>query len=527
MIAFSAPRREVPAIAARGDYDIVIPTVGRSSLRTLLMDLALCEGPPPTRVILVDDRPDKRPALLPAPVPSEISGLLRVLPGKSHGPAAARNLGWQAGSASWVVFLDDDVRPAPDWYQQLAIDLASAAPDVGGVQGQIRVPLPLHRLPTDWERNVQGLERAQWATADMAYRRCALERVGGFDERFQRAYREDADLGLRVTDAGFRIERGDRHIDHPVRDADSWISVHLQRGNADDVFMRALHGPRWRARAGAPPGARNQHLFTTTMAATALVSAAAGLAPVALGAAGAWALCTASFAYKRIAPGPRTTNEVLTMCATSVVLPVAATWHWLRGVGAALSSSTEPQLAPPKQLEARPIRAVLLDRDGTLVEDVPYNGDPSQVVPRPGAREALDRLREAGLPLLVISNQSGIGRGLVSEDEVCAVNARIEALLGPFDAWFYCPHAPGEGCLCRKPAPAMVYEAATHAGVAPEECVVLGDIGSDMDAARAAGARGVLVPTQATREEEIWAAEELAADLMAAADRVLRRVKPS
>ncbi|GAA2493715.1 D-glycero-alpha-D-manno-heptose-1,7-bisphosphate 7-phosphatase [Streptomyces gobitricini] len=166
--------------------------------------------------------------------------------------------------------------------------------------------------------------------------------------------------------------------------------------------------------------------------------------------------------------------------------------------------------------------AVLFDRDDTLVEDVPYNGDPEKVRPMPGAREALDMLRRRGLRLGVVSNQSGIGRGLLTEAEVRAVNARVDSLLGPFDAWACCPHAPEDGCGCRKPAPGLVVEAARLLGVRPEDCVVIGDIGSDMDAARAAGARGVLVPTARTLPEEVASAPHVCEDLLSAVRHVLR-----
>src|SRR5205085_507974 len=126
--------------------------------------------------------------------------------------------------------------------------------------------------PTDWERNVAGLERAQWATADMAYRRAALQQVGGFDERFKRNYREDADLGLRVVDNGWTIARGRRTIVHPVGPTSRWISLNAQAGNADDALMEAIHGRDWRARAGAPAGRLSRH---TATAAAALLSLAA------------------------------------------------------------------------------------------------------------------------------------------------------------------------------------------------------------------------------------------------------------
>lgn len=164
---------------------------------------------------------------------------------------------------------------------------------------------------------------------------------------------------------------------------------------------------------------------------------------------------------------------------------------------------------------------MLFDRDGTLVVDVPYNGDPAAVTPMPGAVEAVARVRAAGLPTAVVSNQSGIARGIVDADRVAAVNARVDALFGAFDAWCVCPHAPDDGCDCRKPRPGLVLEAARRLRVTPAEVVVIGDIGADVSAAEAAGARGILVPTPATRLEEVSAAREVAADLAAAVETAL------
>jgi histidinol-phosphate phosphatase family protein len=134
------------------------------------------------------------------------------------------------------------------------------------------------------------------------------------------------------------------------------------------------------------------------------------------------------------------------------------------------------------------VEAVLFDRDETLIEDVPYNGDPARVRPLPGARAALDRLREAKIPIGVVSNQSGVGRGLISMTQVDAVNRRVEELLGPFDGWFVCPHTPDDACDCRKPKPKLILDAARAFGVPVDRCVMVGDKQSDVDAALNAGA---------------------------------------
>ncbi|WP_104178952.1 HAD-IIIA family hydrolase [Arthrobacter sp. B0490] len=163
-------------------------------------------------------------------------------------------------------------------------------------------------------------------------------------------------------------------------------------------------------------------------------------------------------------------------------------------------------------------RAVLFDRDGTIVVDVPYNGDPSLVQPVPGAREVLDGLRSRGIPVGVVTNQSGIARGYVTREQVDAVNARVEDLLGPFAVWEVCPHGTDDGCSCRKPGPGMVLAASARLGLDPTDVAVIGDIGADMGAAAAAGARGVLVPTDITLDEEIRDAPAVARDLAEAVE---------
>jgi len=136
---------------------------------------------------------------------------------------------------------------------------------------------------------------------------------------------------------------------------------------------------------------------------------------------------------------------------------------------------------------------VIFDRDGTIVVDVPYNGDPNAVLPVDGVRDALDRLRAAAIPIAVVSNQSGVGRGMISIEQVEAVNRRVQALLGPFDAMLYCPHGPDVNCECRKPKPKLILDAARALGVDPSCCIVIGDKASDVEAAANAGARSIFV----------------------------------
>ncbi|WP_374202925.1 glycosyltransferase family 2 protein [Saccharothrix sp. S26] len=305
------------------DYAVVVPTVGRDSLRVVLEALEHGVGPPPREIIVVDDRPE------PGPLPATHSA--RVLRTGGRGPAAARNAGWRAACCEWVAFLDDDVVPPHDWKQRLTADLAKLGLDVGASQARIVVPLPPDRRPTDWERGTAGLADARWITADMAYRRAALVHAGGFDERFPRAYREDAELALRVQAHGYRIVNGDRVTTHPVREAGFFASLKQQRGNADDALVRRLLGPQWRERLGGVPGRLPWHAATTASGAVAALCGLLGWRKAALAFGGAWAGLTGWFAAQRIAPGPRTRDEVLKMVVTSVAIPPAACAHRLRG----------------------------------------------------------------------------------------------------------------------------------------------------------------------------------------------------
>jgi histidinol-phosphate phosphatase family protein len=475
-------------VTAETRVDVVIPTVGRESLARRLE----AHAPQADRlgdVIVVDDRGG---AATPLPIRAA-PARLRVVCAEGRGPAAARNAGWRAASGDWIAFLDDDVVPPSEWAERLLGDLAGCGPSAGASQGRIIVPLPTDRRPTDWERNVAGLAAAHFATADMAYRRAALAATGGFDERFPRAYREDADLALRVIDAGWAVTRGERAVEHPVGQGRRFGSLRRQAGNFDDALMRLLA----------------RHLLTVAAGAGAVAALTSGRRRLAAALGVGWLALTADFARTRIAPGPRTADEAVDMLVTSAAIPPLAIYHRLRG-----------ELRWRSATRHR-VEAVLFDRDGTLVEDVPYNGDPERVRLRPGAKEAVARLRDAGVPFAVVSNQSGIGRGLITAEQVAAVNRRIEELLGPIPVWAVCPHAPGERCDCRKPAPGLVLEAARRLRVAPERCAVIGDIGADVEAARAAGARAVLVPTPVTRAEEVAAAPEVARSLTDAVDRVL------
>ncbi|HEX3300138.1 MAG TPA: HAD-IIIA family hydrolase, partial [Actinomycetota bacterium] len=476
------------------DIDLVVPTIGRPSLDVLLASLRWSVDPGRVTLTIVDDRPAGAPALWLRPADLGVfAPCARLRRSGGRGPAAARNRGWRDGDAPWVAFLDDDVVAPIGWFDALLEDLHAAGPKVGGVQGRINVPMS--DRATDRERTVGRLAGARWATADMAYRRAALERTGGFDERFPHAYREDADLALRVLDAGWELRLGRRRVTHPVQPAPGWISVPQQAGNADDALMRAVHGPAWRKRAGAPGGRLPVHAITVAAAAVAVGAAVARRRRLALATSALWAALAGEFIVDRTRGGPRDARYLGAITATSVAIPFAACWHRLRGILRWRGAT--------RWMGDRLPAAVLFDRDGTLIADVPDNADPARVQVLPGVAPGLERLRAARIPTAVVTNQSGVARGVLDHDALRRVHERVEELLGPIGVWVVCPHNDADGCTCRKPQPGAVVRAAEALGVQPEACVLIGDTQADLDAARAAGARGVLVPNARTLGSEV------------------------
>lgn len=473
-----------------GMVSIVIPTIGRESLKRLLSVLAVqgaASGEGMPHIVVVDDR--FKPS---APLPLPGGMPVRVLRSGGRGPAAARNIGWRSVRTPWVAFLDDDVVPEAGWLAALDADLLSAdAWGAVGSQGGIVVPRAPGRPPTDDERRTQALADARWITADMAYRRDVLVEIGGFDERFPRAYREDSDLALRVIQAGHHISRGRRVCTHPVAPATWTAGVRAQIGNRDNALMRRKHGRQWRRLIGEGPGRLPSHTATAAAATLALAGALARNRRMAAFFAVGWAWLTGEFAAQRFLAGPRTARELARMAATSILIPPAAVAHRLAGQWAHRGARRDPPLA------------VLLDRDDTLIADGPYLNDPAGVRPLPGVARALQRLRDRGLLLAVVTNQSGVAQGRISAEQLAAVNDRVESMLGRFQSWQICEHDATAGCGCRKPKPGMVIAAADALGVDPGRCVVIGDTGADMDAALSARARAVLVPTARTLPEEI------------------------
>ncbi|MBI1325391.1 D-glycero-beta-D-manno-heptose 1,7-bisphosphate 7-phosphatase [bacterium] len=172
-----------------------------------------------------------------------------------------------------------------------------------------------------------------------------------------------------------------------------------------------------------------------------------------------------------------------------------------------------------------PKPAIFLDRDGTLIEERHYLSEPAQVSIFPGAIEALSQLSQAGYALVIVTNQSGIGRGLFTEDQLAIVHRHLEKSLADggvsLDGIYHCPHAPDQACECRKPLPGLVRRACDDLGLDPARSWVIGDKPADVALGMNVGARPILVLTgygesSRTAPEVAAASAHIAEDLPSA-----------
>lgn len=245
----------------------------------------------------------------------------------TQGPAAARNRGWRLARATVVAFTDDDTIPEPDWLREGCRALTTA-PECCAMTGRVVVPLP--ERPTDHQRDTGGLAHAEFVTANCFVRKEALVKVGGFDERFTRAWREDSDLQFRLLQQVGPI--GNAHqavVVHPVRPAPWGSSIAAQSKVFFDALLYKKH-PRWyRERIRPRPP---WHYYVAVLALmTAPLAALAGSAGVAWIALAIWLALTAWFCWHRLRGAALTPSHVAEMIATSIVIPPLSLYWRLRG----------------------------------------------------------------------------------------------------------------------------------------------------------------------------------------------------
>jgi glycosyltransferase involved in cell wall biosynthesis len=242
-----------------------------------------------------------------------------------QGPATARNLGWRRAQAPIIAFTDDDTEPHADW---LLHGLQAFAEGVDAVTGRVLMPVP--QVPTDYERDARGLERGEFVTANCFVRRDLLEEVGGFDENFRLAWREDSDLQFRLLQCGARIVHApDALVVHPVRLAPWGVSLRQQRKVMFDALLFKKHRRLYRERIRATP--RWDYYAIVAALALAMVCLALG-AETGFGLAlGAWLVLTARFCARRLRGTAKTWPHVLEVALTSMLIPPLALFWRLVG----------------------------------------------------------------------------------------------------------------------------------------------------------------------------------------------------
>jgi GT2 family glycosyltransferase len=309
---------------------VVIPTYRRPALlrRCLMAVVTQSLDADRYEVVVVDDGRDDATHAVVRDVAALTGGAprLRYLqPGGTRGPAGARNVGWRATRAPLVAFTDDDTVPDRHWLRE-----GCDAMRAGWVAAAGRVRVPAGPAPTDHARMTQGLERAEFVTANAFVRRSALDAVGGFDERYTRAWREDSDLHFSLMRLG-QVGRARRAVvEHPVRDAPWGISLRQQANVAFDALLYKKHPDLYRERIRRRPPWHYLVIVVATLA--ALAAALAGQGGVAAGCAAVAAAGALRFARQRLRGASHAPAHVAEMVVTSFAIPFLAL-YW-RAVGA-------------------------------------------------------------------------------------------------------------------------------------------------------------------------------------------------
>lgn len=323
-------RDDAPAAV---DVSVVLPTYHRPDLLDRCLRALLAQTLPPDcfEVIVADDGHDDRTREQVQALAASAPVRLRYLrPGDGRGPAVARNAGWRAAQGRWVAFTDDDTAPDADWLRQ-GLATLGRHPDWVAAAGQVSVPrdADARRRPTDHELMTRGLETAEFVTANAFVRRDVLERLGGFDERFRRAWREDSDLHFRLMDAGPVGRAPLAVVHHPVRPERWGVSLRQQKNVFFDALLYRKHPRPYRSRVRPVPPWDYYAIVGLALAAPVLAWAGRpGGAALAL--AGALGLVL-RLAWRRLRRTSRAPGHVLEMVATSAAIPFLSVFWRLRG----------------------------------------------------------------------------------------------------------------------------------------------------------------------------------------------------
>jgi glycosyltransferase involved in cell wall biosynthesis len=281
-------------------------------------------------IIVADDGPDEAVLALVTRWATAARGapdIRYVAVTDTQGPAGARNKGWRVAHGEVIAFTDDDTVPHPDW---LSEGWRAMAQGVVAAAGQVIVPRPAG-VPTDYERDIMRMEEAEFVTANCFVRRGALEAIGGFDERFTSAWREDSDLQFTLLKLHGRVARAhDAVVKHPVRPVPHWTyGLRQHRKIVFDALLYKKHPELYRERIRHGPPWRYYAIiagFSTMVAGIAMRSPWLAVGGLLL-----WAVLTVAFVMQRLEGTSRSPEHVAEMVATSIAIPFVAVYWRLVG----------------------------------------------------------------------------------------------------------------------------------------------------------------------------------------------------
>jgi glycosyltransferase involved in cell wall biosynthesis len=307
---------------------IIVPTYRRPQLlnRCLAALVAQDFDPAAYEIIVADNAGSPETESLVAKWSANAGAPLRYVPAdRSPGPAAARNVGWRAAEGEVIAFTDDDCIPEPGW---LRAGIAALENGIAAAGGRIRVPLS--QPPTDYERNEAGLEGVEFATANCFCRREVLAAIGGFDERFTMAWREDSDLQFKLLENSLKVVSAPTAVvAHPVRPGRWAISLSQQRKSMFNALLYKNHPALYRRQIEPT---RPWHYYGNCVAwLAALGSAWLGQSALALTAAGVWLLLTGRFCVRRLRRTSHAPYHVAEMVLTSALIPSLSLFWRIRG----------------------------------------------------------------------------------------------------------------------------------------------------------------------------------------------------
>jgi GT2 family glycosyltransferase len=310
---------------------VVIPTCQRPVLLMRCIE-ALCNQIFPKEefeIIVVSDGPDQKTTDALSSLSYAGKPLIRFISlQEKGGPAAARNLGWRVAASRLIAFTDDDCIPDAKWLLTFWNAFLRSAGNKAAFTGKTSVPIP--PVPTDYERNIAQLETAEFITANCACTKAALEKVGGFDEQFTMAWREDSDLQFKFLELGIPIINvRSAIVTHPVRKAPWGISIKEEKKGIFNALLYKKFPSLYKKRIQPTPPWHYYIIFGCIF--LFLIGILASAPILSLMAFMGWMLLTGWFAFKRLHKTSHSLSHVAEMLVTSAIIPILSLYWRIYG----------------------------------------------------------------------------------------------------------------------------------------------------------------------------------------------------